>query len=504
MPKPQQRQPCLLDSLPNELLPLICSWLTTRSIRKFAQVDKFRYSILNPELYRANVQRQQGNALHCAAFKGSVGTLRHSLAAGADVNMITLLPAKLYERHPELRNNQTYYNITHIPLCLATFYDHVEIVELLLDSGARLNAGEEPMPFTLAHIPTSAPFIAAKQDNLEMLKILMAAKDADVNVKDDRGNGLLWYAMEGKVLAMHKYLVEQLRDPENNAPDVMPILHIAVSSKRRELIQLLLDSGKFDINKRDSQGNTPLFYAARTNHVGTLQLLLDRQDVDPTAINYEGVDIVAATLLEKSPACAMVLLKHPQITFDPWDTFQTACHMEMEEAATYLITSDDVPITPCPRTGRSWMHVAAHRGFKPAITALYEKQPTLLNYLSRDGSTPLLEALGRREKDAAEALLTLKADVTPVDSDNRTALHVACAMQMAKHVDRIINLGADVNAKDYDGNTPLHIACRNGNLDIIRSLLEADASITETNAEGRMPLHEVGRHKWQKIPDSRV
>ncbi|KAH3838829.1 NF-kappa-B inhibitor cactus-like [Dreissena polymorpha] len=54
----------------------------------------------------------------------------------------------------------------------------------------------------------------------------------------------------------------------------------------------------------------------------------------------------------------------------------------------------------------------------------------------------------------------------------QTPLHLAVIMRMMDIVRQLMCAGADVTAVDRNGNTPLHIACRDGLYEIVRYLLE--------------------------------
>lgn len=498
MPEKQQKKPCVLDTLPAEVTVLISSWLSEHDLASFARVDSFRYSILNHQLYRYNAKRDR-DAILWAAAKDSAATIRHALAAGADVNAAVLSRLKRNAYWTLIIDyNRNGTPAKHTPLCIAVFLGCGESVEVLLEAGARLSVVAEPMPVTKSRIPFGALFAAAAAGHLNILKRLLKVPGADVNVKDAMGNGLLVYAVEAGRTEMSKYLLETLEDAEGNSEDGHPILHTAMVGSSKDLLPLLLDSGKLDVNKRNRRGETALLFAAYCDFK-FLPMLLDRPEVDMTATDNSNRDAVIIALDMQHESCVTTLLACPRIDFDPWRTFEGACRANMTQIIGRLVRSQEVPKSLCPETGRTWMHIAARDNHKEALLALYAADKTMLNAQCSRGYTPLLEAIRTNARAAVNALIRLEADVTLATHDGETALHVACERQNKQNITGLINLGADISAKTTRGDTPLHVACRIGNVNIVRLLLEAGASVTEANTFHHTPLHTACHHHWEQI-----
>ena len=78
----EQLQRMLLPDLPNEILLLIAENLQVEGdINAFARTNDRLYGILNPYLYRHNVERKHGTALTWAAKRGQDVTAQKSLEA---------------------------------------------------------------------------------------------------------------------------------------------------------------------------------------------------------------------------------------------------------------------------------------------------------------------------------------------------------------------------------------------------------------------------------------
>lgn len=97
---------------------------------------------------------------------------------------------------------------------------------------------------------------------------------------------------------------------------------------------------------------------------------------------------------------------------------------------------------------------------------------------------------GRNEDlDLIKLLLEYKADISIVDEDSVTPLHLACARGRPKIIEFLVEQGAAIEVVDSKGATPLHHACFHGTVDIIAFLLSKGANIEARTKKGQTPLH---------------
>jgi ankyrin repeat protein len=108
----------------------------------------------------------------------------------------------------------------------------------------------------------------------------------------------------------------------------------------------------------------------------------------------------------------------------------------------------------------------------------------------------LVEACGRGDRAAAEALLGAEPDLARArDSHGSTALHAAAAHGHLALVELLLRQGAEPNARDAGDNaSPLHFAAGAGHVDIVRALLDAGADV-----HGYGDLHESEVIGWATV-----
>jgi len=156
-------------------------------------------------------------------------------------------------------------------LVVSIEYGYVDMLEFLLTQGADVNSIELP--------GCNTPLIAAcKEDNLEMVQLLIKY-EADINKKNNDGlNPLMWACRRGN-LEVVKFLIENDVDV-NTRPNGMTPLMYACSYDRVEVVKLLLAKGA-DINAKDHEGNTVLSIARKRNNNRVMKILINQRDNKP-------------------------------------------------------------------------------------------------------------------------------------------------------------------------------------------------------------------------------
>ena len=80
-------------------------------------------------------------------------------------------------------------------------------------------------------------------------------------------------------------------------------------------------------------------------------------------------------------------------------------------------------------------------------------------------------------------LLSKGSDVTSVDANGCTSLHLAAKAGSLKTVKVLLGclLPSTLERKDTRDNTPLHVACKHNRLDVLKFLLDKGADVTARN-----------------------
>lgn len=178
----------------------------------------------------------------------------------------------------------------NLPMHLATSFNHVEIMRLLLELDVeprrRLDDEEDrPLERALSKLPTASILegnVSATDRRTRRLRRRECRRRRNerrnaAEADDVYANGvsLLYGACDDGSLATAKLLIEHGANVHRNAPGGYTPIYIAAHRGNVDCVRLLVENGA-DLDVRTSYGETPLFVAARFGHLETIAFLLER------------------------------------------------------------------------------------------------------------------------------------------------------------------------------------------------------------------------------------
>jgi len=203
----------------------------------------------------------------------------------------------LLDRQPDLVKRQRSDGVT--PLQDAASRGQVEVVSLLLDRGAEVNArsGEGYTPL----------HYAASNGHLQVCELFLA-RGAEVNSNNNDGKTPLHYAAshgyrEICELLLAKGAEVNAQDAKGNSP-----LHNAAYWGQQPVCALLLANGA-GVNLQNQSGSTPLHFAAAQGHLEAVKLLLEN-GADAGLKNQEGKSPLQLAQDQDNKELVKLLSKH--------------------------------------------------------------------------------------------------------------------------------------------------------------------------------------------------
>jgi len=311
----------------------------------------------------------------------------------------------------------------------ALLSNNVDLVRKFLKESPKL--ATEPVQWPVAPFPPV--YYAARNGYLDIVKLLVdeykVDPDGAVGPLEPRNPDAarerpLFTAAAHRRTAVVEYLLSKkaavnARDPVN---DATPLLAAVQARADYKLIRLLVDAGG-DINAKDRHKSAPLPSAVRYCDYNVVKLLLDRGANPETGLG--------TAILFRRTAIAELLLER------------------------------GAPTGAGPDGSAPAIHWAAGRANSPQIIRVLLKHGSEVEERTQFGSTPLHFAAIFGSVDAAEELLTLKANVNDRNLDRITPLHFAAKFGKPQLVQFLLRHGADADAVDKFGKRPLDYTVRN-------------------------------------------
>ncbi|KAL4798333.1 ankyrin repeat-containing domain protein [Aspergillus venezuelensis] len=295
----------------------------------------------------------------------------------------------------------------HTALWLATQYGYSELVEILLDKGASIEAREIDKGCT--------PLWAAIQSNHAEVFHVLANARADMNAKSKYGKTPIYLAAEFGHLIMAK---------------------------------LLLARG-VDLNAVVQGDMTPLGYAARNGHEAVFRLLLEA--IGPGKVRIHRCEILRDAAIGGNKAMLRLILDDDDLAADE----KAACAAEKSTTIIKLLL-DEHGANPTTKDndGRTPLSHAVCANFTRCYN-LEEAGAIIQLLLEREGVDANSDELNAMRKAIVRILIDHGARVDLRDLNGETPLSYAAKLQLSDIVSMLLKQGAEVDATDKRGRTPL-------------------------------------------------
>jgi len=461
-----------------------------------ALLDKYPTSSIAPstkQMIERVQQAKKNRALFEAVKKAHVEQVRLLITQGADVD------AKWGDTHPTDTHTRYKENIADdTPLLYAVDANNMDLVELLVEADADVNAGTWP-PLVQAveennmaiaeylidhgadlnYPPDWGSLLEAVHiGNIEMIKFLIE-KGADVNATEYTTPLLEAIQRNRKVdKDIVKLLIQHGADVNNKAELETSPLDYAIFLDNSYFTKILLANGA-EVNAKDKYGRTPLYIANQQGHAEIVDLL--RKYGANESLHYAA----GAGDIEK---VRELIAQHADVNQRD-ENGQTPLHRavpmgHIDVAELLLNKGANINAkTQSDETGYTSLQLAADRGQLDMVKLLVAKGADVNTKRQKEGHkdrTAKSYALGRNYKEIVEFLYAHGADIPKI--------HLAAYRGHLETVKSLIEGGTEVDAKDDDG-TPLHYAAMAGHEAIARFLIDATANVNARNRNGWTPLH---------------
>uniref|UniRef100_A0A667YZK8 Ankyrin repeat domain 52a n=1 Tax=Myripristis murdjan TaxID=586833 RepID=A0A667YZK8_9TELE len=460
---------------------------------------------------------------YSAASQAFCSCLEHLLDNGADPSMV----------------NSKGYSAVHY----AAYHGNKQNLELLLEMSFNALGDIE------SSIPVSPLHLAADKGHWQALRVLTETA-AYVDVQDAAGRSVLYLAAQrGYARCVEVLLAQGASCLLNDNRSMWTPIHVAgilcsaavsqriavtplmlaVLGGHTDCVHLLLEKGALPDAKdkrgstalhrgavlgrddcvtallehkasalcRDAQGSTPLHYAASRGHTEILASLVQAAvatDPQDKLLDNKQYTPLHWAAYKGHEDCLEVLLEHKTLTHEEGNPFTPlhcalmnghsgAAERLLECAGVHMINTRDAK-------GRTPLHAAAFAEDVAGLQ-LVLRHGAEINAVDKTGRSALMVAADKGQSGTVAILLhRAKADLTLLDDNRNTALHLACSK--AHEMCALLILGEIhnptlINATNNALQMPLHLAARNGLATVVQALLSRGATVLAVDEEGHTP-----------------
>jgi ankyrin repeat protein len=242
--------------------------------------------------------------------------------------------------------------------------------------------------------------------------------------------------------------------------------------------ELLLETGKVNVDSEDTHGRTPSSWASGNGRENTTKLLLDT-NADINSKDEDGQTPLLWATQNCQEATVKLLLSNPTVEVDSrddsgWTPLFWAVRRGDEAIVRLLLNTSQVDITSKNSNGQTPLSWAVQKGSEATLKLLLDSSTVDLESKSEGGQTLLALASEYGREAAVRLLLAIgKADVNCKDEIGQTPLMLAAKCEHEAVVKLLLDTGkVDVDWKNLFGRTALLWAARNGQEAVVKLLLD--------------------------------
>jgi len=213
-----------------------------------------------------------------------------------------------------LNSNKPYDKFQSPPLIYAVRNNNYKLVEFLLNIGTTMSGVLGINVNIVVSGPTNALFIAIEKNDVEMVKLLLTARDIwnNYGCTQNYTTPLMKACMNNNIEIVKLLLKNPTLDINQQDHYLKTALMYACNYNNLEIVKLFLSSPRIDVNRKDLEGNTALIWATQNREVNIeiIRLLINRFDTDVNHMNHNRTNAILLALHQKRKDIFKLLSEH--------------------------------------------------------------------------------------------------------------------------------------------------------------------------------------------------
>ncbi|KAI8398630.1 hypothetical protein FOFC_19845 [Fusarium oxysporum] len=273
---------------------------------------------------------------------------------------------------------------------------------------------------------------------------------------------------------------------------------------------LLLVTGKVNVDTKDGEGRTPLWWATKKGHKAVVQLLLDWGAYIEAADEWGQTPLARAAETGHKAVVQLLLDRGAYIeAADEWDqTPLSYAAQNGHEAVVQLLLDRGAHIEAADKSGQTPLSRAAENGHEAVVQLLLDRAAKN----GHEAVVRLLLGRGQTSLRMAVVRLLLGRGETRIEEAERLGYSRPGENWYEAVVRLLLGRGAHIEAAERWGRTPLSRAAekgheavvrllldraaKNGHEAVVRLLLGRGAHIEAAERWGRTPLSRAAENGW--------
>ncbi|XP_048239677.1 uncharacterized protein LOC124137298 [Haliotis rufescens] len=371
-------------------------------------------------------------------------------------------------------------------LLLAAAFGSSETLVYLIEHGANV--------LTTIENKTNIIHIASMLGHKNTLKVLKEhksklyndeVKQVVMNSIDDEGMTPLMVTANMGSHECYKVL-QSISHTQNRDKRGNEIIHLACQGGDTSIVQHLVSSS--NINTRGQNGWTPIMIAAVKGHQSVFDLLLSKQ-ADLSVVDNNGDSLLHLACAGGNNSIVSQLVSPSNINtggqhgLTPIMRAAVKGHQRVFD----LLVSKQADLSLVVNNGESVLHLACEGGNNSIVSQLVS--PSNINTRRQNGLTPIMIAAVKGHQSVFDLLVSKQADLSLVDNDGDSVLHLACEGGNKSIVSQLVS-PSNINTRGQNGLTPIMIAAVKGHQSVFDLLVskQADLSLVVNNGESVLHL----------------
>jgi len=359
------------------------------------------------------------------------------------------------------------------PLHLACKYGRLDICKLLLDDDrCNVTVQTSKTKETPLHIAccSTAP---------ELVECLLERCTSNQDIPDVYGDTPLFNACRsGNVSISQQLLVgKYCNSLYVNTRTLETPVHIACRMQQLNIVQILLDGHKGQVNQQNLFGETLLHLACQADAVELVDFLMQNNYCDPNIKSHLGESPLFSACKRKKIG-SVQCFNNSTCNFNETDSngntpLHIACSRNALDIVKLLVPHCN--IDAANSDGDTPLHVACKLNHHDILEYLLEGQSGKLDHLKNNaGSTLLHCACSSSAFDTIVFLVRGEyCDPAEANLEGNTALHIACIVGNVYIAEYLITTGkCDLKKRNTSGYPPLFCALEHGNDELVKHIVE--------------------------------